>query len=75
MKTGRFLQLCCALCILLTQFGFAQWTHINAPAQNVKNVMYLAADGAVIVAQTDAGFFYSADNGATLDSSKFRYFG
>lgn len=60
MKTGRLFQRCCILCVLLTQIGFAQWTPVNGPT---KDVMYLAANGTDIFAQTNTGFFYSTDGG------------
>ena len=60
MKTGRFFQVCCILCLLFAQRGFAQWSRVNGLTNNV---MYLSAAGSAIFAQTNAGFFYSTDNG------------
>src|SRR5208283_4589820 len=60
MNKEKFFQACSILCLLLTQIGFAQWTPVNGPAQNV---MYLSASSPDIFAQTNAGFFYSTDNG------------
>jgi hypothetical protein len=60
MKTSRFFQRYGILCLLLSQIGFGQWTPVGGPT---KDVMYLAANGTDIFAQTNTGVFYSTDSG------------
>ena len=60
MKTRRIFWRCLALCLLLTQISFAQWTHVSGPTNDVE---FLTADGTEIFAQTNTGFFYSSDYG------------
>ncbi len=66
MKTRTVLQICCMLVAAIAQVGFAQWTPVTTPMQDVN---YLEADGVHMLAQTSTGFYFSSDAGMTWVSS------